>query len=387
MEPKRMPLDLDEEFALTMLPTSTDYQPLELAELPCLLRDIAGFEVSFPLGVPASVITANSHWIEFYGGRGFDILTYKTVRSHVQSVHPPPNWLFLREETQLTQQGQGPLVVTGTTAPTNWKRATMVNSYGVPSLEPGWWVKEVQSARGKLEGERQVLLVSIQGSSSSGEKALTDDFVKTALLAKGAGAQIVEANFSCPNIPGEVCGELYADAERAGRVAAAIKDSLADTPLFVKIGYLPQSGLSDLYQSLCDHVDGIVAINTISAPVFNAKGEQAFPDGAPGVSRLTGGISGHAVKPWAKEVCRHLVQLRRAHRSKRLTILAAGGVLAAQDVFEYLRLGVDGVQSCTGALLNPYLAYDARTLLSQRSASDWGVGPQKRSGGRTARNT
>jgi dihydroorotate dehydrogenase len=252
----------------------------------------------------------------------------------------------------------------------------MANSYGVPSLEPNWWVNEVRSARRRLDGKKQVLIVSIQGSSSSGEQVLIDDFVKTALLAKGAGAQIVEANFSCPNIPGEVCGELYADAGRAGRVAGAIKDSLADTPLFVKIGYLPQSDLSDLYRSLCDHVDGIVAINTISAPVFNLKGEQAFPDGAPGVSRLTGGISGHAVKPWAKEVCRHLVQLRRAHRStRRLTILAAGGVLAAHDVFEYLRLGVDGVQSCTGAFLNPYLAYDARTLLSQRSASEWGVGP------------
>jgi dihydroorotate dehydrogenase (NAD+) catalytic subunit len=322
MEAKRLPLDLDGEFSLTALPTSTDHQPLELAELPRLLRDIAGFEVSFPVGVPASVITANSHWIEFYGSQGFDILTYKTVRSQVQSAHPAPNWLFLREETQL---GQGPLVVTGTRAPTNWKRTTMTNSYGVPSLDPSWWVNEVRSARVKLDGKKQVLIVSVQGSRSSGEQVLIDGFVKTALLAKGAGAQIVEANFSCPNIPGEVCGELYADAGRAGRVAGAIKDSLAGTPLFVKIGYLPQSDLSGLYQSLCDHVDGIGAIDTISAPVFNAKGRQAFRDGAPGVSRLTGGISGHAIKPWAKEVCRHLVQLRRAHRRRRrLTILATG---------------------------------------------------------------
>ena len=148
----------------------------------------------------------------------------------------------------------------------------------------------------------------------------------------------------------------------SGKVAAAIARVLADTPLFVKIGYLEEPLLAKFVRHNRAYVRGIVAINTISMSVVSPSGAQVFP----GSGRGRAGISGVAIRPWAHEVVRNLVAIREQEKAENeLAIIAVGGVNTSRDIYDYLNLGADAVESCTAAYLNPYLAIETRLQLSK----------------------
>src|SRR5687768_10572930 len=49
-----------------------------------------GLPVGSPLGVPAGPLL-NGRWCLYYASLGFDVLTYKTVRSRERACYPLPN--------------------------------------------------------------------------------------------------------------------------------------------------------------------------------------------------------------------------------------------------------------------------------------------------------
>jgi predicted dehydrogenase len=53
-----------------------------------------GLEVASRIGISAGLLL-NARWIGLYARCGYDILTYKTVRSRQRVCHPMPNWLFV----------------------------------------------------------------------------------------------------------------------------------------------------------------------------------------------------------------------------------------------------------------------------------------------------
>lgn len=54
-----------------------------------------------PIGVPAGPLL-DSRWTTLAAKLGFDIVTYKTVRTQASSGHAPPNVLYLQAQNQLT---------------------------------------------------------------------------------------------------------------------------------------------------------------------------------------------------------------------------------------------------------------------------------------------
>jgi dihydroorotate dehydrogenase (NAD+) catalytic subunit len=354
--------NLDAPFDLLAPPVGYDYDPplLPLHTRPTL---IAGHRVDFPLGLPASVLAANAKWIEFYARRGFDILTYKTVRTQYRQEHPWPNWVFLENPRKIVEVDPlNPPTVRGFPRywPDDLTTASMANSFGIPSFAPGWWQEDIRRAREVIREGHQVLIVSIVASTNENPEAMIEDFVQAATMAKNAGADIIEANYSCPNTPGDRAGDVYLYPEDAKPLSRALRDALGKTPLFVKIGYLPGPKLRTFLEYHSPFIDGIVAINTISAKVIDREGKPTFP----GKGRETAGVSGCAIKTKAQEVAKNLIALRQEFPTRSgqpLTILGLGGVLTKQHVTEYLDdLGVDAVESCTGAFLNPHLGLDTR---------------------------
>ena len=368
--------------------------PIGYGEDPPVLQlkdnptEIAGHRVDFPLGLPASVLAANAKWIEFYARRGFDILTYKTVRTRYRKEHPWPNWVFLKNPSEIEDPSAPPPMVG---YPDYWPgdptKASMANSFGVPSLEPEWWREDIRRAREVVREGHQVLIVSVVASVSGTVEAIADDFAKTAQLAKEAGADIVEANYSCPNTPDDPAGEVYQAPKVARRISEAMREALGGTPLFVKIGYLPKPQLHEFVELNAEFINGIVAINTISAEILAERPQEAQTgkkileylralnhiEGRkytfPGKGRSRAGVSGWAIQARAQEIARNLVALRKeipARSGKPLAILGVGGVLTPQDFFDRLEVGVDAVESCTGAFLNPHLGMEIRS--SHRAA-------------------
>src|SRR5207237_4216343 len=51
------------------------------------MKDFLGHQVASRVGVAASLLM-NERWFEFYSRLGFDLLTYKTIRSRVRLAHP-----------------------------------------------------------------------------------------------------------------------------------------------------------------------------------------------------------------------------------------------------------------------------------------------------------
>lgn len=358
--------NIRKEFDLRAPPFGFDRPPplVPLREDRCV---IAGLPVDFPMGLPASVLAANSKWIEFYARRGFDILTYKTVRTVVRPEHKWPNWVFIQEPAEIQPEINKPLVGLPGYWPEDLATATMANSFGIPSFAPDWWEDDIRRARDVVREGHQILIVSVVSSceptalaNRSQNDALTEiisDFIKAALRAKRAGADIIEANYSCPNVPGDEVGELFQSPARSARVSDELKGALGDTPLFVKIGYLTQPQLRAFVEANAPHIEGVVAINTMSAQVVDPNGKETFP------GRPSAGISGWAIKPRAQEVAKNLVSLRneiRGRSGKEFAILGLGGVLTEDHVREYMKLGVDAVESCTGAFLDPHLALKTR---------------------------
>jgi dihydroorotate dehydrogenase (NAD+) catalytic subunit len=350
--------EIGRPFNLLMAPIGFEVDPplVPLIDRPTM---IAGYRVDFPLGLPASVLATNAKWIEFYARRGFDILTYKTVRTEYRDAHPWPNWVFLKNPVAM----ESPFNTAVTGFPEYWPEdlttVSMANSFGIPSLAPEAWQDDVRKARQIVREGHQVFIVSVVASRHDDESVIADDFVKAALMAKNSGADIVELNYSCPNVIDDPSvGEIYKVPDVSGRISKAVKTALEETPLFVKIGYLSPSELRAFVISNAPWINGIVAINTITARVVNDDGKITFP------GRETAGVSGWAIRARAQEVAKNLVELREdvfRDLKKRLAILGLGGVLTAQDVSDYLdKIGVDGVESCTGAFLNPLLGLHSR---------------------------
>jgi dihydroorotate dehydrogenase len=365
-----------------VLPAYNIYQPFDFQNLPVghnqIIRKrtlinrptkIGGLDVNFPFGVSASVLMGTSEFVRFYSRRGFDILTYKTVRTKAVPVHKFPNWAFIArtKKIKVTRSGEGtePQVAVGPDYwPSDKRNITMANSFGVPSLPPEEWEADIRAARALIR-PGQILIVSVMATTDKSEEDIAQDYADAAVRAKNAGAQIIELNLSCPNVPGETAGQIYRTPSTTAYVSKVVHDALAQSgekiPLFIKIGYLEKAPLTELVKQAAEYIDGIVAINTISSTIVDGSGQPYFPDDMEKeVPRKTAGVSGAAIRSFAHEVITNLVNLKKENSGYHFDILAAGGVQSKKDVAEYLQLGATGVLSCTGAMMNPWLAIETR---------------------------
>lgn len=361
-------LSSDIQLDRTPLGLSGDFSKLRLELRP---TKIAGLDIDFPLGVPASILTANASYLRYYADRGYCILTYKTVRSKPWVGHPFPQWVFLDSPDAFLADEAGalekPSQFHGRSRyfPHDPQFAGMANSFGVPSHAPNWWRRDLAIARDFVRPGHQVLIASVMASVLDAELApIVEDFVQTALMVKGCGVDIIELNLSCPNTR-ERAGEIYKYPGDAAVIAAAVRREVGATPIFVKIGYLADAALDAFFEAVAPFVDGIVAINTLSASVVSdgavqdGTGEPLFP----GPGRGVAGISGWPVQQVAQRMSMRLVKLRdefSRREGKKLTLLGLGGVMSKEDFDERLKTGVDAVQVCTGAYLNPLLGFEIR---------------------------
>ncbi len=350
--------DRHKPFSFEDVPTGYDWDaPVDF--LPVAPRSLLGFNVDFPIGMPASPLTCNHWYIKMYASLGFDILTYKTVRTRKHLGHTPPNWAYVHHQPDKLEYPFEEPVVAGLDTPLkDADEATMVNSFGIASRPPALWQEDIRRAKKALSPGHQVLMVSVVASPDispmSQSREIEQDFVSAGMMAKEAGADIVEVNYSCPNTPGNP--DIYQDPEMSARISRAMYKALRPTPVVMKIGYLPRQRLCQIVSANIGWVQGIVAINSISAPVNNSLGGPFF-----GENRPRAGVSGAAIKPWAMEMARNLADLKSQEKwGEDKIVLAVGGVTTAGDVGEYLGLGVDGVLSCTGTYANPNLAVEAR---------------------------
>lgn len=313
-----------------------------------------GFKVSSPFGIPAGPLI-NGNFVQAAFDKGFDIVIYKTVRSGKYLCHPWPNVLSVKIKGDLTfEKAAGKIL-----ANLDFQDAlSITNSFGVPSMDPKFWQKDLADV---VKNTRlgQIVVGSFQGTKRKGQSVseYINDFQKTAKLLFHTGVKVIEVNLSCPN---EGTNNLLCyDTERSVKVVKVIKEEIGKVPLIIKIAYFKDNeALRNFVKEIGHLVQGISAINTIPAEIVDENGKQALP----GEGRLKSGVCGHAIKWAGLDMVRKLKKLRK-ELNYSYTIIGVGGVMKADDFFEYRKTGADIVMSATGAMWNPYLAKEIKERL------------------------
>jgi dihydroorotate dehydrogenase len=335
-----------------------DWQSTDISSIvvPAVDGDwnLAGHSLPSPLGISAGPLL-NGAWCLYYAHLGFDLLTYKTVRSRQRDCYPLPNLV----PVECGQVGENALDVRSryVKASTRMQKSWAV-SYGMPSSSPDIWRRDIEWTRRHLAAEKR-LCVSVVGSMKDGWgiEELAADYATCAKWAVESGADFVETNFSCPNV--STCdGQLYQNPQSSSMVAQAVRAEIGDTPLFIKIGHTRSaSEAADLVTAVDDHIDAIAMTNSIAAIVV--QNERELFDGEPR------GICGDATRKASIAQVKMFSEIV-GQQGCSTQLIGVGGISESQHVCDYLTAGASACQLATSAMLDPGVALKIRNQLQHR---------------------
>jgi hypothetical protein len=303
-----------------------------------------GVPVESPLGIAAGPLL-NGKWLLYYAALGFDILTYKTVRSRERASYGLPNlqpiaWPsggVLPDEVGTTVEMQGSWAV----------------SFGMPSKRPCFWRDDVAATRASMP-KGKFLSVSVVATAEEDWSIddLAADYAQCANWAANSGADGIEANFSCPNVS-SADGQLYLNPVDAGIVAAKLREAIPDTPLLLKIGHIDSRETAHaLLEEVAQFADALVMVNGLSAKVRQSGGQLLFE----GQCR---GLAGEAIRETALGQLALFDGLIREFGID-VRLVGVGGLGQAADVRACLDCGCEAVQFATAAMLDPGLGLAIR---------------------------
>ena len=308
-----------------------------------------GLPVDSPLGIPAGPLL-NRNWGLYYAALGFDVLTYKTVRSTPRECYDLPNLVPVSVHRL---DGAIDSVPAADEMTGSW-----AVSFGMPSAHPDQWRKDVERTRNQLP-KGKLLSVSVVGTVQEGWSLddLADDYARCARWAVDAGAHCIETNFSCPNV--STCdGQLYQQPADAALVAQRVRSEIGETPCIVKIGHTSSRiDAALLLEAVAGSVDALAMTNSVATRVQNSAGQLLF-----GGERR--GICGDATRLASLEQTRLFAGLAAA-RGLPIRIIGVGGASTADHVRDYLAAGAEAVHIATAAMTNPDIGLSIRQGLNQ----------------------
>jgi dihydroorotate dehydrogenase (NAD+) catalytic subunit len=309
---------------------------------------LCGRKLPSPLGVAAGPLL-NGRWILYYAALGFDLLTYKTVRSRERACYPLPNLLPV-QAGEIAEAGRE--LVAASAMQGSW-----AVSFGMPSMAPEVWRADIEWTRRQLPNEK-VLSVSVVATPEPDWTLdhLAADYARCARWAVESGADMIETNFSCPNVA-SCDGQLYQQPAAAGLVASRVREAIGNTSLSIKVGYFAPSDprAEQLLDAVAPYANVLAMTNCISARVRDASGVALF-DGQPR------GIGGEAIRPASAAQVQRFADAAK-QRQYATQIIGVGGITEASHVREYLTAGAQAVQLATSAMLDPLVAVKIRQAL------------------------
>lgn len=344
------------------LPYDTNWEegpPIEKETYKIITRSIPqktnflGFAINIPFGIPAGPLL-NAKYLKTAFSLGFDVNCYKTQRTKIVRCNEFPNILFVNTNGDLTlEKAEKPLFGSLETSKSTTE-ISITNSFGNPSRGPEVWQENMKRALSYVS-PGQLLIGSVCGTLEEGmtEDAYYEDFALAAKLVTETGVKVVELNLSCPNCAVE--GVICYTPDAVYQICKKTKEKIGNTKIIAKIGYFSsaqQKLLESVVKKMLPFVSAISAINTIAAPVVDKYGKQALP----GPNRLKSGICGASIKWAGIDMVKRLAQLREKLRAD-YEVIGVGGVMTPKDYIDYRKAGADLVQSATGAMWNPNLAY------------------------------
>lgn len=190
---------------------------------------------------------------------------------------------------------------------------------------------------------QKVLVASIMGENER-------EWTELAKMVTEAGADIIECNFSCPQMASDTMGsdvgqspELVKKYSQATRKGSKLPILAKMTP---NIGHMEIPAIA----SVQGGATGIAAINTIKCITgINLDNQISLPivNGKSSIS----GYSGKAIKPIA---LRFIAQMKQNEVLKNVPISGIGGIETWEDALEFIMLGARNIQVTTAVMQYGY---------------------------------
>lgn len=199
----------------------------------------------------------------------------------------------------------------------------------------------------KHDFPEKIIVSSIMGSTE-------EEWTELARLSEEAGCDIIECNFSCPQMVGEGLGSDV--GQNPELVRAYNEAAKRGTKLPVLAKMTPNIGNMEVpaIAAVKGGADGIAAINTIkSLTRLDLDAMTALPSVA-GKCAVSG-YSGKAVKPIA---LRFIHDMAVCPELKGIPLSGIGGIESWHDALEFIALGCENIQITTAVMQYGYRIID-----------------------------
>jgi len=203
------------------------------------------------------------------------------------------------------------------------------------------WLTEFKKC--KDEFPDSILIASIM------EEFHRDAWVELVERCQDAGVDGFELNFSCPHgLPERKMGAAMGQNPEVLKEVCGWVMAAAQKPVWAKMTPNVTHIEDPSRAALAAGIDGLAAINTIRS-VVGVNLETLRPE--PSVEGYTtpGGYSSKAVKPIALRMCMEIAQLIEKEFPGK-TLSGMGGIESGGDAAQFILLGSDTVQICTGVM-------------------------------------
>lgn len=188
----------------------------------------------------------------------------------------------------------------------------------------------------------KVIISSIMGQSEQ-------EWQELARLSEAAGVDIIECNFSCPQMAAEAMGaDVGVNPELVAKYCAATRRG-TKLPILAKMTPNITDMTIPAIAAIQNGADGLAAINTIKS-ITNIDYKKKILPSVAGKSCISG-YSGKAVKPIA---LRFVSDMANCLQLKNVPISGIGGIETWQDALEFILLGSQTVQVTTSVMQYGY---------------------------------
>ncbi len=193
----------------------------------------------------------------------------------------------------------------------------------------------------------KVILASIMGQNDA-------EWEELSRLCQENGADVVELNFSCPNMAdGGLGSDIGQVPELVERFTAAARRGTS-LPILAKLTPNLAAMSPAAEAALRGGANGIAAINTIKSIIGVNPNTYITSPAVHGLSAV-GGYSGNAVKPIA---LRFIAELGQNPALKSMHLSAMGGVETWRDALDFILMGAGSIQVTTAVMQYGYRIID-----------------------------
>lgn len=198
-------------------------------------------------------------------------------------------------------------------------------------------------ARLKRDYPSNAIVASLMGLTHA------NDWSELAKRAEGAGADLIECNFSCPQMTVEGTGHKVGQDSAIISKLTEITKRACSIPVMAKLTPNVADMVPMALAAQAGGADAVSAINTIKA-ISGVDLDARVPLPNVGGKSSTSGYSGMSVKPFA---LRFVSDMARTPELK-IPISGMGGLYTWIDAAEFLLLGATTLQCTTGILQHGY---------------------------------